>query len=180
MSLVQMYVWIPIDCIQVRTSWDDVVVYKPYSFPQSDSEHPFTSNLRWVKLDHPLIANWEDMEDVTSEEGSRLKPLADISGYSAVFIKGKTSHLILKEASSTPHILELRISGLQDLTSFHTLRCEKGFAYIGQEVSDFNNDSDAELLTIASRASYTKPSFREIQSMARRAGPLANSCWSKR
>ncbi|KAL9093951.1 MAG: hypothetical protein Q9165_003874 [Trypethelium subeluteriae] len=116
----------------VRTSWDDVIIYKPYHFPATDSRQTFTSNLRWRKLDQPLIANWADSDDFLAEEGSRLQYLADIGGYSAVFIKGATPSLIIKEASSIPRILEVRAPGIQGLTSFHTARCERGFAYVGQ------------------------------------------------
>lgn len=122
--------------LQVRTSWDDVIIYKPYYFPDRDPEQPFTSNLRWTKLEHPLIANWTDSEDWHSEEGSKLQTLTDVEGYSAVFIRGATPSLILKEASSNPKFLELRVPGIQGLTTFHTARCERGFAYIERDVSN--------------------------------------------
>ncbi|KAL9078386.1 MAG: hypothetical protein Q9157_002681 [Trypethelium eluteriae] len=117
----------------VRTSWDDVTIYKPYHFPETDTGQPFTSNLRWRKLDQPLMANWADSDDFLAEEGSRLQYLADIGGYSAVFVKGPTSSLIIKEASSAPRILEVQTPDIQGLTTFHTARCERGFAYIGQD-----------------------------------------------
>ncbi|KAI9656016.1 MAG: mRNA cleavage and polyadenylation factor subunit [Bathelium mastoideum] len=117
----------------VRTAWDDVFIYKPYHLPENGSDQQFTTNLRWIKLDHPLIANWADSDDALSEEGPRLKLLPDLGGYSAVFIKGTTANLILKEASSAPRILELRTSGLQDLATFHAARCEKGYVFIGAD-----------------------------------------------
>ena len=128
-----------------------------------------------MKLAHPFIANWTDSEDWLSEEEPRLKSLPDIGGYSTVFVKGATPSLILKEASSSPKILELNVPGIHDLATFHTARCERGFAYINQSVSGHNCHVFAQLTIPMFRGSFLRPNCLRRQSMVRWDGRLENS-----
>ncbi|KAI9700512.1 MAG: mRNA cleavage and polyadenylation factor subunit [Bogoriella megaspora] len=117
----------------VRTAWDDVIIYTPYYFPRVEVVTDFTSNLQWTKLANPRIAHWAEDEESDVEQRSMLQALPNIGGYSTVLVRGKSPLLIIKEPSSSPKILEVGYPGIRSLTTFHSARCERGFAFLAQE-----------------------------------------------
>ena len=44
----------------------------------------------------------------------------------------------MKSASSLPIVLDMSHLGITSMTSFHTLRCERGFMYLTQKVSNIS------------------------------------------
>ncbi|KAJ9669033.1 mRNA cleavage and polyadenylation factor subunit [Coniosporium apollinis] len=117
----------------VRTSTDDLVIYKPYNYPVRDLPESFTSDLRWLKLPQPHLPKYAEEPALEAEErgrGSTLRPLDNVGGYSTVFQTGTSPCFIIKESSSSPKVLSLRGKSVKALARFHAAECERGFAYV--------------------------------------------------
>ncbi len=117
--------------MQVRTSNDDLVIYKAFHAPSRSSSDLWTKNLRWVKLSQQHVPRYT--EDSGSEENNQettLLSVDNICGYSTVFQGGPSPAFILKEASSAPRVIGLSGKPVKGLTSFHTSACQRGFAYV--------------------------------------------------
>ncbi|CAA9957479.1 SFT1 Pre cleavage and polyadenylation specificity factor [Pyrenophora teres f. maculata] len=115
----------------IRTSSDNLVIYKAFHAPSRSASDQWTKNLRWVKLSQQHVPRY--IEDSGSEDSgfdSTLVALDDICGYSTVFQRGTTPAFILKEASSAPRVIGLSGKPVKSLTSFHTSSCQRGFAYL--------------------------------------------------
>ncbi|KAF1912529.1 protein CFT1 [Ampelomyces quisqualis] len=114
----------------VRTSNDDLVIYKAFHSP-SPSSDLWTTNLRWVKLSQQHVPRF--VEDAGTEETgfeSTLLALDNINGYSTVIQRGSSPAFILKESSSAPRVIGLSGKPVKGLTRFHTSSCQRGFAYL--------------------------------------------------
>ena len=75
------------------------------------------------------------MEAEDAGRESSLIAMGNVCGYSTVFQRGTSPCLILKEASSSPKVIDLAGGAIKSLTRFHTSACQRGFAYIDAEVS---------------------------------------------
>jgi len=58
----------------------------------------------------------------------------NIGGYSTVFQRGTSPCFIFQESSSVPRVISLSGKAVKGLTAYHTVTCERGFAYIDVEV----------------------------------------------
>ncbi|OAL56008.1 protein CFT1 [Pyrenochaeta sp. DS3sAY3a] len=115
----------------VRTSTDDLVIYKAYHSPPRSSSSLWTENLRWVKLSQQHVPRYtEDSGPEGVEVESTLLALDNIGGYSTVVQRGANPAFILKESSSVPRVIGLSGKAVKSLTSFHTSSCQRGFAYL--------------------------------------------------
>jgi len=114
----------------VRTGTDDLIIYEPFHFTHKDSTQSFTTNLRWRKINQPHMPKYEETEDFDPGESGTLKPLRDIGGYSTVFQAGTSPCFVLKESTSIPRVVSMRVKGVQSISSFHTASCERGFLYV--------------------------------------------------
>ncbi|KAH6879298.1 CPSF A subunit region-domain-containing protein [Alternaria rosae] len=115
----------------IRTSSDNLVMYKAFHSPSRSASELWTQNLRWVKLSQQHIPRY--IEDAGSDaQGfeSTLLAVSDICGYSTVFQRGITPAFIFKESSSAPRVIGLSGKPVKGLTSFHTSNCQRGFAYL--------------------------------------------------
>ncbi|KAF5849521.1 hypothetical protein GGP41_005002 [Bipolaris sorokiniana] len=115
----------------IRTSSDNIVIYKAFHSPSRSAADLWTKNLRWVKLSQQHIPRYT--EDGGAEDSgfeSTLLALSDIGGYSTVFQRGTTPAFIFKESSSAPRVIGLSGKPVKSLTSFHTSSCQRGFAYL--------------------------------------------------
>ncbi|KAH9873554.1 mRNA cleavage and polyadenylation factor subunit [Plenodomus lingam] len=115
----------------IRTSSDDLVIYKAFHFPSRSAADLWTKNLRWIKLAQQHVPRY--VEDAGSEDAgveSTLLALDDVCGYSTVFQRGASPSFIFKEASSSPRVIGLSGKPVKGLTTFHTSSCERGFAYV--------------------------------------------------
>ncbi|KAI4613398.1 mRNA cleavage and polyadenylation factor subunit [Alternaria ethzedia] len=115
----------------IRTSSDNLVIYKAFHSPSRSASELWTQNLRWVKLSQQHIPRY--IEDAGSEDQgfeSTLLAVSDICGYSTVFQRGTTPAFIFKESSSAPRVIGLSGKPVKGLTSFHTSNCQRGFAYL--------------------------------------------------
>jgi len=117
--------------LQIRTSSDNLVIYKAFHAPSRSASDLWTKNLRWVKLSQQHVPRY--IEDNGSEDPgfeSTLVALDNICGYSTVFQRGTTPAFIFREASSVPRVIGLSGKTVKSLTSFHTSSCQRGFAYL--------------------------------------------------
>lgn len=65
-----------------------------------------------------------------------MRAISDLNGYSAVFLPGQAPTFILKSATSPPQLINAREKPIRCLTRLNTSKCERGFAYIDQKVSE--------------------------------------------
>ncbi|KAF2874977.1 CPSF A subunit region-domain-containing protein [Massariosphaeria phaeospora] len=117
----------------VRTSTDDLVIYKSFHYPARAVSDPWTKNLRWVKLPQPHLPRYSEEPALDAEDAGRestLVAIDDLSGYSVVFQRGTSPAFVLRESSSIPRVIGLQGNAVKGLTQFHTSACQRGFAYI--------------------------------------------------
>ncbi|KAF3038532.1 mRNA cleavage and polyadenylation factor subunit [Didymella heteroderae] len=117
----------------IRTSNDDLVIYKAFHSPARSSTELWTKNLRWVKLSQQHVPRFSEEIEEASEEvkiESTLLALDNICGYSTVFQRGSSPAFIFKESSSAPRVIGLSGNAVKGLTRFHTSSCQRGFAYL--------------------------------------------------
>jgi len=128
----------PLTKYQIRTSTDDLIIYKAFHYPAKIVSDPWTKNLRWVKLSQQHVPKYTDelvADDSNTGLESTLVALDDVCGYSTVFQRGTSPAFILKEASSAPRVIGLYGKAVKGLTRFNTSACQKGFAYLDSDVS---------------------------------------------
>jgi cleavage and polyadenylation specificity factor subunit 1 len=117
----------------IRTSTDDIVIYKAFHYPGKASSTSWTKNLRWVKMSQQHLPKYSEEPAADADDAGRnstLVALDNIAGYSTVFQRGTSPCFILKEASSAPRVIGLHCKAVKGLTRFHTSSCQRGFAYI--------------------------------------------------
>ncbi|KAF2266034.1 protein CFT1 [Lojkania enalia] len=120
----------------VRTSTDDLTIYKAFHYPARTPSDPWTKNLRWVKMSQPHLPKYTEelaMEAEDAGKNSTLIALDNVNGYSTVFQRGTSPCFIMKEASSAPRIIDLNSKAVKGLTRFHTSACQRGFAYLDSD-----------------------------------------------
>lgn len=64
-----------------------------------------------------------------------LRVLANVGGFSSVAMTGDSPCLILKHASSQPHVQNLRGKAVHSLSGYNTSTCERGFVFVDPDVS---------------------------------------------
>lgn len=122
---------------KARTATDDLHIYQP-SHASSTSEPSLTTDLQWVKLPTPHVSKRDNEAlDELAEGKSRtpMKAVSDVGGYSVVLVPGDSPCLILREASTTPRVFDLRG---QDAVCFAELKVEQygnGFISVDKSVS---------------------------------------------
>ncbi|PSN69708.1 protein CFT1 [Corynespora cassiicola Philippines] len=117
----------------IRTSNDDLVMYKAFHYPARAASDPWTKNLRWVKLPQQHLPKYSEEPALNSEDAgkeSTLTAIDNICGYSTVFQRGTSPSFILKESASPARVIGLSGKAVKGLTRFHTSACQRGFAYI--------------------------------------------------
>lgn len=118
----------------IRTSTDDLVIYKACHYPGKASSESWTKNLRWIKVSQQHLPRYTEEPVNDSGVESTLVVLDNVCGYSTVFQHGTSPAFILKEASSAPRVIPLYGKAVKALTRFHTSACQRGFAYIDVDV----------------------------------------------
>jgi len=58
-----------------------------------------------------------------------MRAIANLKGYSTVFLPGGSPCFVLKSSRSSPKVLNLKGHGVRGLSSFHTQGCDRGFIY---------------------------------------------------
>ncbi|KAK5113105.1 hypothetical protein LTR62_003684 [Meristemomyces frigidus] len=132
----------------IRTSLDELVFYEPFYYnPLSEvgvsRNAQDVSTLRFRKVPNNYIPKYDDTEEVEEdadglETTSRPQPLRAIRvGHRhVVYVPGgsKNPNFIIKEPTSLPRILDLRlppdVKGIRSLAAVNTTGCENGFALV--------------------------------------------------
>ena len=119
----------------LRSSTDDLTIYKPYNTRYNFPDLPPSSRLRFVKvtnhsfacppLDRSTVG--EDDEPIVEERNQPLRAIKNIGGYSTVFLPGSSPSFILKSSTSIPRVLRLSGTAVRSLSGFHTSGCSAGW-----------------------------------------------------
>ena len=114
----------------VRTSSDDIVLYRPYLDPGPSRSLLFQkqSSKRIAKA--PEEAALESIEADTRQRNNPLRSTNSLGGLSAVFVPGASPAVIAKTASSSPKVHNLSIQGVKAISAFDHPICPEGFVYI--------------------------------------------------
>jgi cleavage and polyadenylation specificity factor subunit 1 len=92
-----------------------------------------------MKIHNPHLAKSPDAsieERSDSELEDKIRPMraiADLGGYSTVFLPGGSPSFILRSAVSIPRVIGLRGCGVRGMSSFHTAGCDRGFIFVGMD-----------------------------------------------
>ncbi|KAK4499059.1 hypothetical protein PRZ48_009571 [Zasmidium cellare] len=118
----------------LRTAVDDVILYEPFHYPPPIKADSWQSNLRFRKVPLSYIPKYNDT--LAEEESGRSPALTAIrvGSYLAVTIPAAPPLLLLKEPSSLPRILEVRLpkatNKVTSLEPVHRSGCERGFTFV--------------------------------------------------
>jgi cleavage and polyadenylation specificity factor subunit 1 len=115
----------------LRTAMDDIVLYEPFNDRKLPPSSPWHSGLRFRKVPMAYIPKYADSAEAEEE----MKPLAlrqvKVGQYHAVCIPGSLPSLILRSASSSPKVLEIRSTdepGIsRRISALNCAHCEQGF-----------------------------------------------------
>lgn len=110
----------------VRNAANDLNLYEPFAVPE------VVGSFKFKKI---ATTPAETPEDTIEEEGedSSLLPMQvikDIAGHASVFIPGTHPMLILREASTSPRVYELKPQNLKSLSAFSTPTDPHGFVFV--------------------------------------------------
>jgi cleavage and polyadenylation specificity factor subunit 1 len=115
----------------LRTAMDDIVLYEPFNDRKLASNSPWHTGLRFRKVPMAYIPKYAESADTELE--AKPLPLRQVKAgqYQAICIPGVLPGLILKSASSSPRVLEVRTTnepGIpRRISSLNCAHCEKGF-----------------------------------------------------
>ncbi|OLN82877.1 Protein cft1 [Colletotrichum chlorophyti] len=122
----------------LRHANDDITIYEPVRLATQDQTTGLAKTLHFRKVTNPALARSPvEVADDDANEQPRfvpLRPCANISGYSTVFLPGASPSFIIKSAKSSPKVVGLQGLGVRGMSSFHTEGCERGFIYVDSEV----------------------------------------------
>jgi cleavage and polyadenylation specificity factor subunit 1 len=120
---------------QVRPSSDDLTIYEPFRVNTDSTPNTLSSSLHFFKIHNPHLAKnpdevaAEETADGANDVNKPMRAIANVGGYSAVFLPGGSPAFILKSAKSIPKVISLQGDGVRGLSSFHTSGCDRGFIY---------------------------------------------------
>ncbi|KAI9842274.1 MAG: mRNA cleavage and polyadenylation factor subunit [Sclerophora amabilis] len=122
----------------VRVANDDLTIYQPFHRSATEQDQSLSLTLQFLKISNPSLAKaYSSSVDLPAAEtdtsSSPLRRLPDVGGYSTVFLPGVSPSFILKEASTTPKVINLRGKAVKGMSGFHTGGCEKGWVYVDVE-----------------------------------------------
>lgn len=78
-----------------------------------------------------------------------MRAVANLGGYSTVFLPGSFPSFVIKSSKSTPKVISLQGTGVRGMSSFHTEGCDRGFIYVDVDgiarVSQFPSETIFDL-----------------------------------
>ena len=110
----------------VRSALDDLTIYEPWL----NGSGAWNTVLRFRKVPFKYIPKFD--ETITEESDGRPAPLQALSigSRKLVYVHGSEPVFIVKEASSLPKTLAVRLRGVKALFAVNTERCAQGFGII--------------------------------------------------
>ena len=136
----------------MRSSSDNLTIYEPFRI-NLDGQNALTSTLHFSKISNPHLSNNPELsaeattEDSQSTKNNPMRTMSNIGGYSCVFLPGASPAFVIKSSKSQPRVISLQGSGVRNMSSFHTVGCDKGFIYV-----DF--DGVARVAQLPANVSY--------------------------
>lgn len=112
-------------------------MYKPF-IASSNAEEKYPSLCFLRERNHSVPPNFGvEQSDEKSQRDRPLRILPDVSGYSTVFLPGRSASFIFKTSTSLPHIIRLRSEFVRGLNNFDSVAtgCDKGFIYLDSTVT---------------------------------------------
>lgn len=122
---------------KVRTANDDVVLYRPYSYPATQANQLTPKNVRWAKipsLHSTRFSEESELDDSTAQHIRPMKALDNLDGYKSVFIPGSRPSLLMKESSGIPRAFTIAGTPIQAMSGHSTLACLNGVVLVDAKV----------------------------------------------
>ncbi|KAI9758008.1 MAG: hypothetical protein M4579_003244 [Chaenotheca gracillima] len=121
--------------LEIRGTQGDLTLYKPFQTFTPEQDRSISATLQFIKSSNLYLPEPDGgpksvsgMEDHLSL--SPMRRLADVCGYSTVFVPGSSPCFILKTASTIPKAIGLQGEAVKGMSGFHTGGCEKGWVHI--------------------------------------------------
>lgn len=124
-----------------------MIIYKPFCASLKNDNHVFSTDMQWQKITSFVTHSHAQCSpyNIQSSNGHfELKSLR-LDKYFSIFVSGIHPRLIIKSTTSLPICLDVKNLELMSMTSFHTPKCERGFIYLGKNVSQ--NDQISYLIS---------------------------------
>ncbi|KAL3422159.1 cpsf a subunit region [Phlyctema vagabunda] len=119
----------------LRPSNDDLTIYEPFRAPTIKASSTLASTLHFLKVynpqlaENPVVSAEENVDETQEKRDNPMRAIANLGGFSTVFLPGGSPSFILKSAKSSPKLLRLQGKGVRGISSFHTEGCDRGFIY---------------------------------------------------
>ncbi|EXJ92763.1 hypothetical protein A1O3_01315 [Capronia epimyces CBS 606.96] len=112
----------------VRNTTGDVLIYEPFAIPD------VVGSFRFKKVMTKAAKNPVENE-VTGEQSARqsMQVMNNIAGHASVFVPGPHPSLIIREASTIPHVYELNSGNVKSMSAVHTQTCQQGLALVDDD-----------------------------------------------
>lgn len=127
----------------------------------TSSSSSLSSTLHFLKIHNPHLAQnpevsaEETADAVQDTRDDPMRAIANLGGYSTVFLPGGSPSFIIKSAKSIPKVIKLQGVGVRGMSSFHTEGCDRGFIYADTEgiarVSQLPSDTNFAELGVSLR-----------------------------
>ncbi|EXJ91000.1 hypothetical protein A1O1_04107 [Capronia coronata CBS 617.96] len=109
----------------VRNATGDVVVYEPFAVPDVVGSYRFKK----------VMTKAARSAEYSGEAGDRLsmppmQVMANIAGHASVFVPGRHPSLIIREASTLPHVYELATENIKSIGGVHVEACQHGLVFV--------------------------------------------------
>ncbi len=147
----------------LRNVTGDVVLYEPFAIPEVVGSFKFTK---------VATKPAQDAEDQTDEDGYQstkppMEVLQDFGGHASVIVPGFHPFVILKQASTMPHIYELAAVNMRSVSPVNLSMCTQGFAFVDdQHHISYAEVPDSMMIGQADWAIKRIPLGQEISSIA--------------
>lgn len=121
----------------LRTAMDDLVIYEPFFFEPSTavSAPQNFDTLRLRKVPSQYVPSFDDSGEAEAAEDGRSPALraVRVGGRHMLYVPSSRPHLVIKEPSSLPKVMRVRVSGVRGFTTVNTASCPNGFALVDRQ-----------------------------------------------
>ena len=112
----------------VRNTTGDIILYEPFAVPD------VVGSFKFRKVVTETIANFEDQYNPEGESLLRppMQALNNKLGYAWVFVPGSTSAVVLRHASTAPHVYELKSQGIRSVCNVRSVESNDQFILVSE------------------------------------------------
>ena len=79
---------------------------------------------------NPDVSTEETAETMTPLRDHPMRAIANVGGYSTIFLPGGSPSFVIKSSTTRPRVMNLRGVGVRGISGFHTAGCDRGFIYV--------------------------------------------------